>query len=179
MARTPLAYLFKKALLKVPEPAVDDIGLRHESPGLGFPGEKLDLVCPQCGAEMRLRQSKNFKKSPLFYGCSAWPACNATHGAKRDGSPVGLPGDQATRKARMYAHRVFDRLWDAKPGEMPIMSRYAAYAWLRKEMKLSEKDAHIGFFDTERCLQLEALVKKKFPGTKNAWDMIVGDDEPY
>ena len=178
MARTPLAYLFETALPepKVPKPAVEDISLRHEPIGLGFPGERFDLMCPQCGATMRLRRTKF---GSLFYGCQSYPECDAGHGAHKDGSPQGVPGDKATRRARTCAHKVFDRLWDAKDGQKPIMSRHAAYAWLRKEMKLSEEKAHISHFNEAQCEQLQALVKKKYPGVKNAWDMIAGDDELF
>jgi ssDNA-binding Zn-finger/Zn-ribbon topoisomerase 1 len=163
--------------LPLNEPADDeDIGLRDERPGLGFPGERFDLVCPQCGKFMRLRLRRKPPEVRLFYGCSAWPDCDATHGAKRDGSPMGTPGDKETRKARMYAHQVFDRLWEAKEGEKPLMNRHEAYEWLRKEMKLTGDSGHIGSFSKTQCDQLQALVKAKFPRTKTAWDKILDDN---
>jgi ssDNA-binding Zn-finger/Zn-ribbon topoisomerase 1 len=163
---------------RLSKPADEDISLRHERPGLGFPGERFDLVCPQCGKLMRLRHS-NKPPIRLFYGCSAWPDCDATHGAKRDGSPAGTPGDKETRHARICAHRVFDRLWNAKEGEKPIMNRHEAYEWLRKEMKLTGDDAHIGSFSKTQCDQLQALVKAKYPRVRNAWDKISGDEDLF
>ena len=174
MTRTILESLFE---VKLPKPAVEDISLRHETPGLGFPEERIDLPCPQCGGIMKLRMSTKFKS--LFYGCQNYPQCDATHGAHRDGSPRGTPGDKATRKARIRAHCVFDRLWQAVEGRDPIMSRPQAYTWLRKAMNLSPDEGHIANFTVEQCDRLQVLVKKLHPTVQNAWDKIASDDEPY
>jgi ssDNA-binding Zn-finger/Zn-ribbon topoisomerase 1 len=176
MARDILKSLFE-VTLQEPKPAVEDISLRHETPGLGFPEERLDLPCPQCGGVMKLRRSTKFKR--LFYGCQNFPECDCTHGAHSDGSPLGVPVDKATRKARICAHRVFDRLWRPEEGHKPLMSRHEAYRWLVKAMKLSPNDGHIASFTLEQCNQLQALVKKMHPMVLNAWDMILSDDEPF
>lgn len=156
-----------------PKPAVEDIDLRDESMGMGFPGEVFDLKCPECGATMRLRTSKH----GLFYGCEKYPTCSASHGAYNDGRPKGTPGNKETRKARIHAHRIFDRLWKAPSiGQTPRMTRSQAYAWMKKTMKLGEGEAHIGKFTIEQCQNLVALVTKKYPGVRNAWDKVGGED---
>lgn len=173
--RAVLEDLFETKLTSPPRAAVEDIGLRDERIGLGFPHERHDLKCPECGAGMKLRTSKH----GLFYGCEAYPACKCTHGAHNDGSPLGTPGNRETRKARIYAHRIFDRLWKAKVGEKPHMSRHQAYAWMRKTMGLSDSEGHLGSFTTEQCNMLVAHVLKKYPGVRNAWDKLAGDKELF
>jgi len=115
-------------------------------------GERKDLVCPDCTAVMRLRRSR----FGPFYGCSRWPDCEGTHGAHDDGSPKGVPGDAATRQARIRAHDAFDQLW--KPRGRGPMSRGAAYRWMRRAMGLSAAKAHIGNFNTTQCERLVQLV---------------------
>lgn len=173
VSKTVLDDLFETKLPA--KAAVEDIGLRDEKLGLGFPGEQFDLVCPECGAGMRLRNSKH----GLFYGCVKYPECKASHGAYNDGRPKGTPGDKETRKARIFAHRIFDRLWKDKVGDKPRMSRPQAYAWMRKVLKLSESEAHIGKFTAAQCETLVGLVRKKFPGVQTAWDKLTSDKELF
>lgn len=173
VSKAVLEDLFETKL--PPKAAAEDISLRDEKLGLGFPGERFDLVCPECGAVLKLRNSKH----GLFYGCEKYPACKASHGAYDDGRPKGTPGNKETRKARIYAHRIFDRLWKDKENGKPRMSRSAAYAWLRKSMKLSESEAHIGNMTKEQCEKLVVLIQKKYPGVRNAWDKLAGDKDLF
>jgi ssDNA-binding Zn-finger/Zn-ribbon topoisomerase 1 len=173
--RAVLEDLFDTKMTAPPKPGAEDISLRDEKLGMGFPGERFDLVCPECGGGMRLKNSKH----GLFYGCEKYPACKASHGALDDGRPKGTPGNKETRKARIYAHRVFDRLWKPSKDKKAIMSRSAAYAWMRKHMKLGEAEAHIGAFSTEQCQQLVMLVTKKYPAVRSAWDKIAADKDPF
>jgi hypothetical protein len=124
---------------------------------------------------MRLRTSKR----GLFYGCETFPACRASHGAFPDGRPMGIPGDKDTKKARILAHRIFDRLWKAEDGHEPRMTRAQAYAWMQKALKLSSGDAHIARFSVAQCNALIAAVKKKYPGTMNVWDRLTLDKDPF
>jgi ssDNA-binding Zn-finger/Zn-ribbon topoisomerase 1 len=92
-----------------------------------------------------------------FYGCSRWPDCACTHGAHPDGSPKGIPGDKATREARIAAHEAFDRLWKPRgePGKMP---RSEAYRILREMMDMTAGEAHIARFTKEQCKKLIDLL---------------------
>jgi ssDNA-binding Zn-finger/Zn-ribbon topoisomerase 1 len=176
VSRAILEDLFETKLAEPPKPAAEDISLRDEKLGMGFPGERFDLVCPECGATMKLRNSKH----GLFYGCEKYPACKASHGALNDGRPKGTPGNKETRKARIFAHRVFDRLWKTNTnGEKPRMSRSAAYAWMRKTMKLADDQAHIGTFTADQCQQLVGLVRAEFPGVRTVWDVLDADDDVF
>lgn len=115
------------------------------------------VICPECGSAMVLRSTDRFVHrdgtTRRFFGCSRFPDCRATHGAHPDGSPYGIPGDAATKEARVRAHEAFDRLW--KSGGM---SRKAAYRRMQSLMGMTRDDAHIGRFDVGQCEKLIALL---------------------
>ena len=113
-------------------------------------GTILDHPCPECGEPMVLRDSKY----GLFYGCSGFPKCKASHGAhKKTGQPLGTPADGPTKKARIRAHDSFDQLWKGKH-----MGRGDAYVWMQEAMEMTEDEAHIGKFTIDHCDRLELLV---------------------
>jgi ssDNA-binding Zn-finger/Zn-ribbon topoisomerase 1 len=70
------------------------------------------VICPKCGSEMMLRTTTKYTypngDPRKFYGCSKWPACNGTHGANPDGTPLGIPGNDEVKEARHKAHVAFD-----------------------------------------------------------------------
>jgi ssDNA-binding Zn-finger/Zn-ribbon topoisomerase 1 len=72
------------------------------------------VICPECGAEMVLRESKKFRwkngKARLFYGCTRYPFCKAAHGAHPNGKPLGKPGNAETKAARVLAHAALDAM---------------------------------------------------------------------
>lgn len=106
-----------------------------------------------CGAPMVLRNSQFGR----FYGCSRFPSCRGTHGARPDGTPLGKPADPETRVWRMRAHERFDELWRGKSAPM---SRDEAYQWLRDSMDLSKKEGHIGRMDMHQCQRLILLANE-------------------
>ncbi len=112
-------------------------------------GHILEHPCPDCGAEMVLRDSVY----GLFYGCTMYPTCDATHGAHETGEPLGIPAGADTKRLRMAAHAVVDVLWNCKP---PLMNRRGMYRWMRDAMSMSPREAHIGRFDAAQCEQLIA-----------------------
>lgn len=124
------------------------------SPSLGA---ILDHPCPECGAQMVLRDSRYGR----FYGCLEYPNCKATHGAHADGRPLGIPADKPTKRARMRAHDAFDSLWKGTG-----LRRQEAYRWLRGALNLSAEECHIGRFDIETCdrvVRLVGLFQKETP----------------
>jgi len=148
-------------------PLVEDISLDGPMVTmLSYPLARRDLECGECGAIMEIRTSDN---GP-FYGCSRFPVCKGTHGAHHDGRPLGKPADKETRLARIQAHRVFDLIWKEKH-----RTRSQAYAWMRKKLKLSQSEAHIGLFGLTECEHLIQCVKEDFPMLRNAWDRLLED----
>ena len=112
-----------------------------------------EITCPDCGRPMRLRNSKY----GLFWGCSGYPECRATHGAHPDGRPLGRPGTKEEKEARVRAHAAFDRLWSGKGAPM---RRDEAYRWMQEAMGLSDEDAHIGKFDVGQSETLIGYVNE-------------------
>lgn len=140
-----------------------------------LPNELFDLPCGECQEPMVLRYSQKFENH--FYGCSHYPECDGLHGAKPDGSPKGIPGNKATRKARIKAHSVFDQLWRVgSPLKGKRKSRSEAYNWMRKAMKLSHSEAHIGRFDKGQCEKLVTLVYRDFPILHTRWTRLLYDE---
>ncbi len=89
-----------------------------------------------------------------FYGCSAYPSCNGTHGAHADGTPLGVPGNAATKAARIAAHEVFDELWRGGG-----MSRGAAYRWLAR--KMGRDEVHFGEMSIDECEEAIQIVENR------------------
>lgn len=104
-----------------------------------------DVICGECGKPMELRNSQYGK----FYGCTDFPNCRGTHGAHQEtGEPLGIPGNQETKLARMEAHRSFDQWWLDKN-----IQRRGGYAKLKEHFGF---EVHIGESDVAMC---EAIVK--------------------
>lgn len=110
-----------------------------------YPGERDDLICPDCGTLMILRPSRY----GLFYGCRAFPDCKGTHGAHPNGAPLGVPANKATKDMRIRAHAAFDAIW--KPGieKGRKRRRGRSYCWLAKRMGV--KEVHMGEMTIEEC----------------------------
>lgn len=114
---------------------------------------------------MCLRPSR-FKRDGVYYACTV-EGCRGSHGAHLDGTPLGIPADQATKKMRIAAHAVFDKLWFGVHVGIGPMRRSEAYAWMRKVMGMTEKEAHIGNFDIPTCKKL----------IEAAWAVLEPDDD--
>jgi len=68
---------------------------------------------------------------------------------KETDKPLGLIADEQTRKARIYAHEIFDNLFKSK-----LMTRHNSYKILQAIMDMSQDEAHISRFDKEQCGEL-------------------------
>lgn len=135
----------------------------------GYAGRVDDLACADCGALMVLEEAD---EGPL-YVCGRFPACDGTHGAHPDGTPLGRPADAETRRLRKRCHEVFDRLWTE--GER---TREEAYSLLQEITGLAPREAHISRFDPATCRkvirEIQKLVGDRTAGmTRNA----EGDEE--
>jgi len=113
------------------------------------------LICPDCGSRMIRRNSMY----GLFYGCSQFPECRASHGCHQiTGMPLGIPANKETKEVRIAAHEAFDILWN---GGASKMSRKEAYMWLADKLQLPNDECHIGRFDKEMCGRVIAVCLQK------------------
>lgn len=100
-----------------------------------------------CGSPMRERKGKHGR----FWGCVRYPDCDGVIGAHQEtGLPMGIPADDATRKARIAAHAAFDELWRGK-GAPFRRKRSHAYRWLARALGIRTADCHIAKFDAATC----------------------------
>jgi hypothetical protein len=121
---------------------------------------------------MTLRQTR----SGCLYRCHV---CGCSHAAHPDGSPCGVPGNDATRAARRLAHAAFDPIWQSAPdyykgplGRTPQqirrMARRRAYRWLAFRMG-SDGPVHIGAMSDADALQVAAICLQATYGDVRAW----------
>jgi len=113
------------------------------------------MKCPECGADMMLKETKKFLNkdgtAKKFFSCSCWPQCNGTHGAHPNGKPLGVPANAATKLLRREAHHIFDEAYCH-------LSMKERYEELQSLMNMSEAEAHIGKFNAEQCHKLILLL---------------------
>lgn len=107
------------------------------------------MYCPYCGKTARLRATSGhiFKRDygPIWE-CECGARCGCHPGTTR---PLGTLADGETRIARSTCHRFFDRLW--KNDDPHFRDRRRAYEWLRKKMRMTENECHIGNFTADEC----------------------------
>jgi hypothetical protein len=113
-------------------------------------------TCVECGGNGRLVKGDQVHPdrpdaaNELYYLCACGAYCGAHPGTCR---PLGRPANRDTRKARIRAHKVFDRLW--KGG---LMGREAAYAWLADRVGVARFNCHIGLFDRSTADRVTRIV---------------------
>lgn len=79
--------------------------------------------------------------------------------------------EPSTRLARVRAHTVFDLIWKRR-----YMVRHKAYAWMRRAMKLSHREAHISLLSAAQCQQLIRLVYRDFPQFQTRYSRLIFDE---
>ena len=127
---------------------------------------KIPTICRYCGGGIRLTPAKDIYGASTdrlglanenIYLCQN---CNARVGChKGTNRPLGNVANEVLRLKRRETHQVFDRFWQDNG-----MSRTQAYKWLAKQMRLSEKNAHIGGFEMDQCQQVIDLCRKEQKG---------------
>lgn len=124
--------------------------------------------CPYCGHSAVLKPASfvygDEAKTKHLYVCTQYPQCDAYVGV-HEGTlePMGTLANAALRQKRIRAHRTFDRIWQSG-----IMSRDAAYQWLRYSFGLTGAYAHIGVFSDYYCELLIARSKELLHNNKIA-----------
>lgn len=133
--------------------------------------DETPMPCPELGCDGTLRRKWSPANRQWFYGCDRWAkkGCPGAIGCHADGSPLGQPADQETRRARREAHEAFDELW-----EEGWMQRHAAYEWLAKELNISE--AHMASMDKRQCQQVVELCQAKLEEMESAAEEFDSDD---
>ena len=106
-----------------------------------------------CGNRANYIDSKEIFKRPrgMIYYCSKCGAYVGVH--EGTNIPMGTLVDKETKKKRIAAHEALKRRFGN--------DTHAAYKWMRKVMKLSAEEAHIGKFNKQQCEMLLAYIWTK------------------
>lgn len=125
---------------------------------------KIPTICRYCGGVIRLVPARKIYGASTdrlglagenIYLCQN---CNARVGChKGTNRPLGNVANEVLRLKRRETHQVFDNFWQSSG-----KSRTQAYKWLAGQMRLSEKDAHIGGFEMDQCQQVIDLCEKEW-----------------
>ena len=128
---------------------------------------KIPIICRYCGGVIRLVPARKIYGASTdrlglagenIYLCQN---CNARVGChKGTNRPLGNVANEVLRLKRRETHQVFDAFWQGNG-----MSRTKAYKWLAAQMRLSEKDAHIGGFEMDQCQQVIDLCRRELEKT--------------
>jgi ssDNA-binding Zn-finger/Zn-ribbon topoisomerase 1 len=127
--------------------------------------ERFDLVCPDCGAPLKLKVGKFGR----FYGCSEWAntRCSGSHGATITGAPVGIPANKKTRALRKRAVEAIklkieqlERLEQLNPGSSGDFPDFAF------------PTVPISCWDEAQCLQVLQHL-----GGASRWDLLSFDED--
>lgn len=146
---------------------------------------KFDVKCGECGANMTLKKGEHGK----YYGCSQYPQCKATHSAKRDGAPLGIPASIRVRELRKEAHEQAARIWG--PWNSAHCRKKEMYDWMHENTK-SHHFARMGeeeILDTIKKMEMhEVQGRAEMLGEKASmrglivslrldswWDLTLGD----
>jgi len=100
-----------------------------------------DLTCPECGSKLKLQQGDY----GLYYRCENYPKCKVTHGAFKDGKPIGVPGDLETIALRKAAHNKINELLKNETDPKEAQQRY--YNWLAGKLNVPKNMCHMALFD--------------------------------
>lgn len=131
------------------------------------------LRCGRCGCAMTLRGPETNRFGKPWWCCTRWPACDGSHGAHPDGTPLGVPADARTKAARQRAHAAFDPIWQGATSRKKA-ARVQAYGWLRRQLGwtrsrtaagvitwtrgIPRESCHVGMFTVAQCQAVERAV---------------------
>jgi hypothetical protein len=118
------------------------------------------IRCDSCNSG-KIRLVKNsqiygrlYGQWPLIWYCDTCTAAVGCHPGKSN--PLGKMADSATRKMRTRAHEAFDPIWKRSS----TLTRGAAYRWLANQLKITESECHMSWFDSDTCKLVVRLCKK-------------------
>ncbi len=96
--------------------------------------------------------------------CSNFPECNAVHHTHPDGSPLGIPGDEQTRKLRQEAHAKLNQMWSYRTRG----GRAQMYAWLKE----NSKSGHIAMMGKDELINLIRKIPVRRIVRNSLWEQI-------
>jgi hypothetical protein len=117
----------------------------------------MKVICDYCNRPAKfVTGAKLYPHRPDLIGHKFWycEPCDAYVGVHQRNKKLGFNGDEPKgrlankelRRMKMAAHAKFDPMW--KSGKM---TRTDAYAWLAKQLGISDANMHIGMFDIDGC----------------------------
>jgi ssDNA-binding Zn-finger/Zn-ribbon topoisomerase 1 len=118
------------------------------------------IVCPECNAFMRLMHGR----FGYFFGCSGYPACDATHPADKEGKPIGAVANSTTRKMRAFVLHEIRRLsgFGRKiPDGMKRRYERVIYHWLAANMPWERRgvECFVSHFSEAECARAMQLFR--------------------
>lgn len=126
-------------------------------------------ICPYCEKTAKLVTGKGIYHSPeyahlLFWNCDNCKAYVGCHPKTK--RPLGTLANKELRQHRIEVHRKFDPLWKGEGTK----KRSLVYRWLAFEMRIPDKECHVGMFDLKRCKEALSILtqfeKSKMPKPK-------------
>lgn len=107
--------------------------------------------CNLCGGKViYISNSRIYGKeygSGKCYYCTKCGAYVGTH-KPRPKEALGILGNAEMREMKMKCHRLFDEHWKNEPtSKKKHIARKKAYRKLAKNLSISVKDCHFGYFD--------------------------------
>lgn len=102
-------------------------------------------LCPYCNSETE-RTTEIAIYGQEYSGrdvimCKNYPSCDAYVGCHKSGEPLGRLANKKLRKAKIEAHKHFDKLW-----REDHISRSDAYKLLSNHLGVPPEYTHIGMF---------------------------------
>ncbi len=136
-----------------------------------FPtNEHLDLVCADCGSSMRLR-TEGFER---FYGCTA-ESCSGSLPAYEDGTPMGWPGNAATRAARQQLARQLEAtpIYYGEEGEggVPYGHRYR-WCTLCEVLAIGDNGFRVDELSQDQCERAIEALRILGKPSRTRWDHL-------
>ncbi len=118
--------------------------LENPQPSRASPKRSMrGLPCPDCGGTLYLRNGK----FGLFYGCENYSKtlCRGSVSADRQGLPLGVPADAATRRARYLVRTAINHLFLKDPDNNPpyAVQNYTLEQCRAALAEMCEKDTEL------------------------------------
>lgn len=120
--------------------------------------DAFEIICPYCNSKVTLQSSKKVynKDYGLMYICSRYPVCDTYASANKiTGRPSGTPANGELRAARKNANNAFQEVLSLRGKKCRSGKVKRLFiSMIASELKISEKQCVISFFDLDMCQHL-------------------------